>query len=222
MQLPECFDEATLDRCTRLMELLIGSPHNLTSIKNLERAKIIHVEDTLKPFCGKSLAGRFIDIGSGGGIPGLIMAIAYPETEWVLLDSTKKKIGEIERFSRALEISNATPIAARAEEYALETGERFDGAFLRAVARGDVALELAAPLVRKGGSIYMYKGPGWQEEKERAVRAAEKLNLSLDALSHYSLSDGSPRSFVTFRKDDETPSLFPRKTGLALKFPLGE
>ncbi|HNR80724.1 MAG TPA: 16S rRNA (guanine(527)-N(7))-methyltransferase RsmG, partial [Mesotoga infera] len=149
----DSFSSDICERFQRLVDLLISSPHNLTSVKDREKAMIIHIEDSLLAFEGRKLEGSYIDIGSGGGIPGLVLAIAFPETEWVLVDSITKKVREIERFSSILSLSNVTAVASRIEEYSKESS-RFDGAVMRAVARGDVALELAAPLIERGGLIY--------------------------------------------------------------------
>ena len=217
----DSFSSDICERFQRLVDLLISSPHNLTSVKDREKAMIIHIEDSLLAFEGRKLEGSYIDIGSGGGIPGLVLAIAFPETEWVLVDSITKKVREIERFSSILSLSNVTAVASRIEEYSKESS-RFDGAVMRAVARGDVALELAAPLIERGGVIYLYKGPGCDVEKRFAFLASAKLGLQFRDEMSYRLSDGSSRKLVIFKKVSETPKGFPRKPGMASKFPLGE
>jgi 16S rRNA (guanine527-N7)-methyltransferase len=88
----------------KLIELMLSSPHNLSSIKEFERAMTVHIEDTIIPFEGSSLSGRCIDIGSGGGIPGLVLAISFPKSNWTLLESIAKKTREIERFARDLDL----------------------------------------------------------------------------------------------------------------------
>jgi len=221
MNLEESFPRDICERFQRLIDMLISSPHNLTSVKDREKAMVIHVEDSLLAFEGHKPKGSYIDIGSGGGIPGLVLAIAFPGTRWVLVDSIAKKVREIERFSSTLSLSNVTTVAARIEEYPKEV-DRFNGAVMRAVARGDVALELAAPLVERGGLIHLYKGPGWKDEERYAFLASAKLGLQFQDERNYRLSDGSSRKLVTFEKVSETPKGFPRKPGMASKFPLGE
>ncbi|HOY26218.1 MAG: 16S rRNA (guanine(527)-N(7))-methyltransferase RsmG [Mesotoga sp.] len=221
MNLGESFSSDTCERFQRLVDLLISSPHNLTSVRDRERAMVAHIEDSLLAFEGYKLEGSYIDIGSGGGIPGLVLAIAFPETRWVLVDSIAKKVREIERFSSTLSLSNVTAVTSRIEEYPKGI-DRFDGAVMRAVARSDAALELAAPLVENGGLIHLYKGPGWKDEECYAFVASAKLGLQLQDERNYRLSDGSSRKLVTFKKVSETPKGFPRRPGMASKFPLGE
>jgi len=219
--LNEQIDSPSRIKLTRLLELITSSQHNLTSVRDFERATIVHVEDSLKPFCGSTFRGRFVDIGSGGGIPGLVLAIAFPEAEWVLVDSIAKKTKEIERFAHELELKNVVVKTARAEELALEEREKFDAAFMRAVARCDTSLELATPLVKTGGIVYLYKGPGWCEEKVFSRVAEEKLGLGLLQEKEYCLSDGSIRFMIVYAKKRETPDGFPRRCGMASKSPLG-
>ncbi len=219
MDLGDTFGREVVEKCSALMEKLISSPHNLTAIRDLERAMVIHVEDSLKPFSMVGLEGKtFLDIGSGGGVPGLVIAIAFPQTKWTLMDSILKKVREIDRFSYELGLRNVQTVVSRAEEHR----GLYDGVFMRAVARSDVSLELAAPLTEKNGRVFLYKGPGWKDERERALRAAEKLGLILESLLEYNLSDNSPRVLAVFRKLFKTPQRFPRKIGIAAKFPLGE
>ena len=205
----------------KLIELMLSSPHNLSSIKEFERAMTVHIEDTIIPFEGSSLSGRCIDIGSGGGIPGLVLAISFPKSNWTLLESIAKKTREIERFARDLDLTNVAVKTARAEEFAKEAGETFDSAFLRAVGRCDISLELAAPLVKVGGYIYLYKGPGWLDEKVFSDAAERVLGLRLSYEKEYRLSDGSKRFMVVYEKERATPSEFPRRSGVASKLPLG-
>lgn len=208
-------------KCNMLLELVISSPHNLTSVRIFERAVTVHLEDTLIPFANSTLTGSYVDIGSGGGIPGLLLAAVFPKSCWVLLDSIAKKTQEIERFALKMKLSNVTVKTARAEESALEERASFDSAFLRAVARSDISMELAAPLVKIGGSIVLYKGPGWNEERRFARIAEERLGFSLSQEKEYRLSDGSTRFLVVYEKEVETPPEFPRRVGMASKSPLG-
>ncbi|HDP76866.1 MAG TPA: 16S rRNA (guanine(527)-N(7))-methyltransferase RsmG [Mesotoga infera] len=217
----ESLEPSLRSKCKMLIELMISSPHNLTSVRIFERAVTVHLEDALIPFADYALDGSYVDIGSGGGIPGLLLATVFPKSSWVLLDSIAKKTQEIERFARRMGLNNVAVKTARAEELALKNRAGFDAAFLRAVARSDVSMELAAPLVRIGGSIFLYKGPGWNEEKRFAGVAEERLRLSLSQEKEYRLSDGSARFLIVYEKKAETPGEFPRRVGMASKSPLG-
>lgn len=205
----------------QFLDLLLNSPHNLTSIKEIEHAYIKHVEDIVKPFGGKELKGTFIDVGTGGGIPGLIMAIMFPETQWFLIDSVKKKINEVERFIGKLKLNNVFTIRSRAEELSSKYRNYFDGAFSRALAKTDVTLELCAPFIKMGGSCYIYKGPSWEKEKQRISKACSILGFSEPRIVNYKLRDKSLRTLLIFIKVKKTPEIFPRRVGKALKKPIG-
>ena len=100
-------------------------------------------------------AGRIADLGSGAGSPGLVLAIARPEAEVVLVESVGKKCAWLERTSRALGLENVRVACARAEE--LDEAP-FDVVTARALARSRCSCEYAAPLLREGGSLVAWKG----------------------------------------------------------------
>ncbi|MFO7882993.1 MAG: 16S rRNA (guanine(527)-N(7))-methyltransferase RsmG [Kosmotogaceae bacterium] len=209
------------EKLRHFLKLLLNSPHNLTSIKKTEQAYIKHVEDIVKPFEGKTLTGLFIDVGTGGGMPGLVMAIKFPETRWVLIDSVKKKISEVERFVRELKLGNVNTLRGRAEELPDKYREYFDGAFSRAISKTDITLELCAPFVKNGGDCYIYKGPSWKKEKDRVIKACAILGFSEPDVIDYRLTDDSMRSLLICRKLRKTPKIFPRRVGKAFKKPIG-
>ncbi len=203
------------------LKLLVSSPHNLTSIEEIETAYVKHIEDIIKPFEGKILKGSFIDIGTGGGLPGLVLAIMFPESKWVLIDSVKKKINEVKRFIRELKLINVSTIRIRIEELSDEYRERFEGAFSRALSKTDIALELCSPFVKKGGNCYIYKGPSWEKENDRIKNACSILGFSSPEVVNYKLIDKSLRSLLIFTKLSRTPEIFPRRVGKAFKQPIG-
>lgn len=214
-------DHSPEEKLHHFLRLLLKSPHNLTSIKESGQAYIKHVEDVVRPFREKRLKGSFIDVGTGGGVPGLVMAIMFPETRWFLVDSIKKKIIEVERFIYALELSNVQTICGRAEELSNKYRKYFDGAFSRALGKTDVTLELCAPFVKKEGSCYIYKGPSWVKEKSRIEKACSVLGFSEPEVVNYRLTDNSLHTLLVFQKIKETPEIFPRRVGKALKKPIG-
>ncbi|OAA31389.1 hypothetical protein AT15_07795 [Kosmotoga arenicorallina S304] len=203
------------------LKFLISSRHNLTAIKDPTEAYQKHFLDIYLPLEGLNLKGNFIDIGTGGGVPGIICAILFPESEWTLLDSIGKKVKEIETFISRLNLKNVRAVCQRAEEHAVLNREKYSGAFMRAVARADICLEYAAPLIHIGGRIYLYRGPGWKEEKDAAEHAASLLGLSIDRVIEYKIEENIKRNLVIYKKVCPTPVEFPRKTGIAVKKPLG-
>ncbi|ACR80161.1 MULTISPECIES: 16S rRNA (guanine(527)-N(7))-methyltransferase RsmG [Kosmotoga] len=214
-------DEKKEELLTRFLKEIISSKHNLTAIKDFKQAYIKHVEDVLLAVRKLNLCGRYIDIGTGGGVPGIVCAVLFPEAEWYLLDSVGKKVQEIERISLLLGLSNVHFIVGRAEEVAKGYAEFFDGAFLRAVGRADISLEYGTPFVCRTGIVYLFKGPLWREEKEYAERAAKILNLQLKFEKSYYLSDGAERFLVGYERTGELPAGIPRRPGIPKKRPLG-
>ncbi|AKI97114.1 16S rRNA (guanine(527)-N(7))-methyltransferase RsmG [Kosmotoga pacifica] len=209
------------EKIEKYLRLLISSKHNLTAIKDLSEAYQKHFLDVALPLSNILLEGDFIDIGTGGGVPGVLCAILFPDSRWTLLDSVRKKVQEVERFVNELGLTNVRVLHQRVEEHAKTCKCGYDGAFLRAVTRADICLEYAAPLLRMNGKVYLYKGPSWQNEKSFADIAAELLGLSFEQTIRYQLEDGSNRNLIIYKKIKETPVKYPRRVGLALKRPLG-
>lgn len=205
------------------ISLLIHSVHNLTSIKDFDTAYLKHIEDVLIPLQNIDLKGRFIDVGTGGGIPGIVCAVAFPESNWILLDSVKKKIAEIDSFIRKLNLKNVNTFTGRVEEVPHHYYGNFDGAFFRGVARGDICLEYSRPMLSNNGKAYLYKGPSWEaEEKSFSDRAANILRMEQAETISYTLRDSSARRLVIYEAKGVCPKGFPRKTGIARKKPLGD
>ena len=148
--------------------------------------------------------GPIVDVGSGNGSPGLVLAASLPDREVTLLDSSLRKVAFIERA--AADFPNVTVVRARAEEH--ET-DRFGVAVAKALAPPAVALEWVLPLVRAGGAAVLWLGP----------------SADLDALSRVSEQLGGSRvkeraGLAVARKIAPTPAGFPRRPGLARKRPL--
>lgn len=153
---------------------------NLTAIKDAEGAWERHVLDalTLLPLLADVPSGaRLVDIGSGGGIPGLPLAIARPDLQVTLVEATKKKASFLSAVSAAMELTNVTVRAERAEE--LDRGElrgAFDVVTARAVARLITLAPLTLPFARPGGLVLLIKGQRAEEElaQARSVIARQK------------------------------------------------
>ena len=140
-----------------------GERVNLTAIREPQKMVSAHVLDSLavRPFIeGENV----IDVGTGGGFPGLPLAIVEPKVEFQLLDSNGKKISFVNHVIGKLGISNATAIKARAEDYA--PGKRFDTVIARALASTAKLLQLAGHLVREDGVLIALKGKHPAEELE--------------------------------------------------------
>ncbi len=147
-------------------------------------------------------AGPVVDVGSGGGAPGIPLALALPEREFALLEAQSRKCA----FLRDHAPPNARVVWGRAEEQAVD----WAGCSLaKALAPPPVAAEWCLPLVRPGGAVVLWVGPTVDLEAVRAV--AEKLAAAVEP---------APAGFVVLRKTGPTPEGFPRRPGVAKKRPL--
>lgn len=163
-------------------------------------------------------AGRVIDVGTGGGLPGIVWAIARPGLQFVLLDSTAKKIAQVEKIVRLMELKNVSVVCARSEDYAKENGEKFAVAAARAVTAAGVLAELLAPFAKVGGRLISFKGPRVTGELETVGNRWAELGLSSPKLTPYSY-DEKKRYLLIWEKNARTPKGIPRRPGMAEKFP---
>jgi 16S rRNA (guanine527-N7)-methyltransferase len=156
-------DEAQVDKLWRLGNLLRErNEHvNLTSIVSPEGILTLHMLDSLSIVPDLADAKTVLDVGTGGGFPGLPLAVACPEREFLLIDGTQKKIRFVNEVIEALQISNATAVAMRAEQ--LE-GQTFDAVVLRAVGSLPDVVHNAGHLVAPEGRMIAMKGRHPAEE----------------------------------------------------------
>lgn len=163
---------------------------------------------------------KLIDVGTGAGFPGLVLAIAYPNLAVTLLEPTMKKCVFLESVIKDLKLTNVTVVNKRAEDYT-EMREAFDLATTRAVAALNIILELCAPLVKKGGSVLAMKGKNYNTELNEAANAIYVLKLELGKQkTHFLPSDGSMRANIRFVKRGLTDRIYPRSYSQIKKKPL--
>jgi 16S rRNA (guanine527-N7)-methyltransferase len=143
-----------------------------------------------------------VDVGSGGGAPGIPLAFALPDREVVLVEAERRKCAFLERLTPP----NARVVWGRAEEQELDWA---GVAVAKALAAPPVAAEWCLPLVRPGGAVVLWVGES--AEPDRVARVAERIGGELAA---------APSGFLVLRKLASTPPGFPRRTGLAKKRPL--
>lgn len=169
-------------------------------------------------------ASTLIDVGSGAGFPGMVLAMAMPETQVTLLDSQQKRLTFLEAVAAETGTENVTIVHARAEDGARqpEMREQFDVACARAVAPLNVLSELLLPYVRVGGWMLCWKGPGLAEEMESGRRAAFLLGGKMDApLSCPIAGRDWEHQLLPVHKTGATPKKYPRKAGTPKREPLG-
>ncbi len=213
-------DEKVIEKLELYLDFLADSPVNLTSLEPEEfPSKIIY--DTLYPLREFPIDDDFIDVGTGGGIPGLVVSITF-DVGGVLLDSKRKKVELLKKFITSNGLGNLEVIWGRAEELAHDRDyrEKFLFVMSRALAKMNAALELTAPFATIGGYVLLYKGPSWKEELERSWKSLEILGLDLGDVIEYRLPTGERRSLVILEKIDRTPRRFPRRPGVPKKRPL--
>jgi 16S rRNA (guanine527-N7)-methyltransferase len=168
-----------------------------------------------------NVAGRVADLGAGAGLPGLCLAVVWPDTEIVLVESNARKCRFIEHAVDALDLSNALVLNARAEIW--DDGiETCDVVTARALARLDVVAEYAAPLLTPRGTLAVWRGRRDQAEEAAASRAADVLGLEvLEPRAVTPYPGAAHRHIHLMLKRDPTPPQFPRRPGMAQKRPLG-
>lgn len=194
---------------------------NLTNIRNTDEAQVLHLEDSLVGLDEilKAPAGPLVDLGSGGGFPGVPLAVVT-KRQTTLVDSTKKKMDAVAAVLEDLGIEGVSTYAGRIEDLAQERAESFTVATARALAPIPVLLELAAPLLCIGGWLVAYKSAEIEEELQRAATLEQKLGMKQKSVRTLTLSDGATkRSIVVYEKVAEPMVALPRRTGVAQKRP---
>lgn len=141
-----------------------------------------------------------------------------PNVKGVLLDSIGKKIRLVAEMAAELGCFNMEVVNARSEDYAREKREFFDVATARAVANACLLAEYLSPLTAIGGRVVAFKGPGVHEEIDIPSYMWKKLGLSAPELRRYEIS-GKERYIVVWQKIAPCPAKYPRKPGMAEKFP---
>jgi 16S rRNA (guanine527-N7)-methyltransferase len=191
----------------------------LTGSRNPSELYDLHVKDSLHSVGLLPRTGKVIDVGSGGGLPGMVWAICRPDLDVTLLDSTKKKCHAMSEIAAELELNNVSVVWARCEEHALCERERYAFASARALAHAGVVAEYLAPLVKRGGKIAAFKGPKGIKELEEIGDKWNIIGLSDPVIMPYvgNTNDDEVRNyfFVIWEKLFPTPKLYPRKPGTA-------
>ena len=190
-QLTEKFGKQKASALLAYLDLvLVRNEHiNLTAVREPNEALVKHVLDSLAivDLPEYEEAEKIIDVGTGAGFPGALLAIVSPEKEFTLLDSTLKRLRVIDEFAQTLNISNLRTVHARAEE--ISKKPEYNGAFDVCVSRAVANLEKLSgwclPFVRKGGSFIAYKGENYDEELAQASRILKKNKARLSYIESY-------------------------------------
>jgi 16S rRNA (guanine527-N7)-methyltransferase len=198
---------------------------NLTRIVEPDAIARLHLLDAVAalPLVDMIAPRRCLDLGSGGGVPGIPLALARPDIAWLLVDSVRKKVDALASFVEALGLPNVVVQAERAEALGRDPAhrERYDLVTARACAALPVVAEYALPLLRRGGTLLAWKGPMPADELRAGRAAAAELgNAEVDLRDSGVAALGDHR-FIIVRKVDATPDRYPRRPGVPAQRPLG-
>jgi 16S rRNA (guanine527-N7)-methyltransferase len=192
------------ERLQRWLQAVLETP-GLTSLRDLEEARRVLLEDSLRGVeVVREFGGPIVDVGSGGGVPGIPLAAVQPEREVTLLEAEQRKADFLRRWTE--ELPNLRVVWGRAEE---QETDRFGVAVAKALASPPIAVEWCLPLVRPGGAAVLWVGP--TADVERVASVAGQL------------AGGPPEEhdgLLVIRKLGPTPQGFPRRPGMARKRPL--
>jgi 16S rRNA (guanine527-N7)-methyltransferase len=224
-------DQAQLASLERFVALLLARNEqvNLTRIVEPSEVERRHLLDSLTcalPVLDLLTSGdhvRCLDVGAGGGLPGIPLAIAFPSLQVSLLESVGKKSAFLRDAAAELGLERVSVRTERAEEAARAPGERdaYDLVVARALAPLPVALELCLPFVRPGGVLVLPRGSDLAGQLADGRAAAAQLGARLRPPLPLDLEELPPgRALVVADKLRATPKRFPRRTGLAAKRPL--
>jgi 16S rRNA (guanine527-N7)-methyltransferase len=181
----------------------VAATPGLTSLRDLEEARRVLLEDSLRAAeVVSEYAGPVVDVGSGGGAPGIPLAVALPEREVTLLEANGRKCDFLRRWAPP----NARVVQGRAEE---QETDAYGVAVAKALAPPVVAAEWCLPLVAPGGAAVLYVGP--TADADAVARVADRLAARLVEC---------PPGLLVLRKEGPTPPGFPRRPGMARKRPL--
>lgn len=217
-------DQAAL--MIRYMELLLEKNEqiNVTSIKDPDEFIEKHLIDSLT--CLRFIGcknGLILDVGTGGGFPGVPLAIMLPAAEITMMDSTGKKLKVIEEICETLELKNINILHGRAEEFGQDPAYRegYDVVVSRAVANLRLLSEFCLPLVKKHGQFIALKGKNYAEEMPEGEKTIEILGGKIKAVEFCSLLQTDlVHVIIMVDKIESTPARYPRSFGKMKKDPV--
>jgi 16S rRNA (guanine527-N7)-methyltransferase len=184
-----------------------------------------HIDDALALATVRSpvASERWVDLGSGAGLPGLPLAVAFPATRFTLVDAQRRRVDWIAATAVALGVTNVEAVHARLEDFGQGAGrEHFDVATARALGPLPVVAELGVPVLRVGGTLLVPRGVPSDDEMEQLARACEILGADVrEVIPNPSSPIDQVGSVVIMAKIAATSPGFPRRSGVPARSPLG-
>ncbi len=208
-------------RLRLLLDLVADAPISLSAVRDLPTAADVHAADSLSALAlPEILAARTLaDLGSGGGFPGLPLALALPGTTVTLIESSSKKCAFLRDAGSRLGLDNVRVVDARVEEWAQGRGTQ-DVVCARAVAPLGVLVEYAAPLLVLGGHLVAWKANPGVEELRGAAKAAPLVGMAPTRVVAARPFSDARRSLYIYQSLSSAPKHYPRRPGMARKRPL--
>ena len=217
------YDENKIEKTLRYLQLLLeyNSHTNITAIREEKAIIEKHFLDSLLlQSLLKEEDKSLIDIGTGAGFPGMMLAIFNEDKNFTLLDSVRKKTDFLELVKNNLDLKNVEVINGRAEEIIKDRREKYDVGLCRGVSDLSVILEYEIPFLKVNGRFLPQKMVG-TGEVERSENALKILNSKIMKEHKFSLPfSKEERLIIEILKMKKTDSKYPRKTGIPLKKPL--
>ncbi len=198
---------------------------NITSITEDDEIDLKHFADSLSILKSGQFNGnkKVIDVGTGGGFPGLPLKIYNKDLDVTLLDSLNKRIIFLNEVIEELKMDRITPLHGRAEELGIksEFREQFDVCVSRAVASLDTLSEYCIPFVKVGGYFISMKGPQVEEEVNLSSKAIDVLGCKVEDVIYVTLPGTDiTHSLIVIKKERNTPKKYPRGGGKPKKTPI--
>lgn len=198
---------------------------NLTGITEFSEVMVKHFLDSLTvvKVSDLNVTEKILDLGTGAGFPGIPLKIAFPNPEFLLLDSLNKRIRFLQELIEKCRLEKISAIHGRAEELAKNKDyrENFDLCVSRAVANLSSLSEYCLPYVKVGGNFVSYKSGNIDIELKEAERAVKLLGGVVEKVEKFQLPGSEiDRSLIVIHKVRETPGKYPRKSGTPSKEPL--
>ncbi|MBW3612539.1 MAG: 16S rRNA (guanine(527)-N(7))-methyltransferase RsmG [Chloroflexi bacterium] len=205
-----------LEANTRLNLTRVVEPDAVARLHLLDAVSALPAVDRLAPLGA-------LDLGSGGGVPGIPLALARPGLRWTLVDSVRKKVDAVAAIVSALGLATVETVAERAELLGRDPAhrERHDLVTARACATLPVLVEYALPLLRVGGTLLAWKGRMSEEELGAGAASAAELGGGAPDVVPSGVAALGEHRFVLIRKERPTPARYPRRPGEPARKPLG-